>query len=96
MLGWLGMILAYSGQPAEARKVLQQLHEKAATMYVPPCAYAWIHLGLGEVDAAFHWMNRAVEECDQFMMPIKTYRFLDPIRKDPRYLALLRKMNLEA
>ena len=29
------------------------------------------------------------------MTPIKTYPFLDPIRADPRYLALLRKMNLE-
>ncbi len=96
MLGWLGMILAYSGQPAEARKVLQKLHEKAATRYVPPCAFAWIHLGLRETDAAFEWLDRAVEECDQLMMPIKTYKFLDPIRGDPRYYALLRKMNLES
>ena len=39
-------------------------------------------------------MDRAVEERDQFMMPIKSYAFFDPIRDDPRFHALLRKMNL--
>lgn len=67
----------------------------AALGYVPPCCFAWIHLGLREIDAAFEWLNRAVDECDQLMMPIKTYGFLDPIRSDPRFSVLLRKMNLE-
>jgi hypothetical protein len=50
---------------------------------------------LREIDVAFEWLNRAVEECDQFIMPIKTYGFFEPIRSDPRYAVLLRKMNLE-
>ncbi len=53
------------------------------------------HLGLGEIDDAFIWMDRAVDGRDPMMMPIKTFPFFDPIRADPRYLALLRKMNLE-
>lgn len=96
MLGWLGLMLAGSDQAAEARDVLQRLHAMAAKSFVPPCSFAWIHLGLGEIDTAFEWLNRAVEECDQLMMPIKTYGFFDPIRSDPRFAALLRKMNLEA
>jgi len=94
-LGWLGLTLAASGQTAEARDVLQRLHGMAATGYVPPSSLAWVHLGLKEIDAAFEWLNRAVDECDQFMMPIKSYAFFDPIRSDPRFAALLRKMNLE-
>ncbi len=94
MLGWLGLMLAGSGQTVEARDVLQRLHGMAAERYVPPSAFAWIHLGLKEIDSAFEWLNRAVEECDQLMMPIKTYGFFDPIRSDPRFAALLRKMNL--
>jgi len=95
MLGWLGLTLAGCGQTAEARDVLQRLHGMVAKGYVPACAFAWIHLGLGEIDIAFEWLNRAVEQCDQLMMPIKTYGFFDPIRGDPRFAALLRKMNLE-
>ena len=67
----------------------------AAQGYVPPFSLACVHLGLKEIDVAFEWLSRAVEECDQFMMPIKSYKFFDPIRDDTRFHALLRKMNLE-
>jgi len=96
MLGWLGHTLALSGNTSEARALLQRLYRKAAGGYVPPTSFAWIHLGLGEIDAAFGWLNRAVEACDQLLMPIKSYRFLDSVRKDPRFAELLRKMNLES
>lgn len=96
MLGWLGLTLALSGQTSEARALLQRLYQKAAGGYVPPTSLAWIHLGLGETDAAFEWLNRAVEACDQLLMPIKSYRFLDPIRNDPRFAVLLHKMNLQS
>jgi TolB-like protein/Flp pilus assembly protein TadD len=95
MMGWLGLVLGLAGKTAEARSLLERLHTRAAQGYVPPTSYAWIHLGLGETDAAFEWLDRAVDACDQFMMPIKSYEFFDPIRSDPRFLALLRKMNLE-
>lgn len=95
MMGWLGLTLGLGGKAPEARSLLERLHAKASPGYVPPTSFAWIHLGLGEIDAAFEWLDRAVDECDQFMMPIKSYEFFDPIRSDPRFLALLRKMNLE-
>lgn len=95
MLGWLGLALAESGDTAQARDVLQRIHGIAAQGYVPPSTFAWIHLGLNEIDTAFEWLNRAVEECDQLMMPIKTYGFFAPIRTDPCYLALLRRMNAD-
>ena len=95
MLGWLGLALAESGETARARDVLRRLHEMAVQGYVPPSSFAWVHLGLKEIDTAFEWLNRAVEVCDQLMMPIKSYGFFAPIRSDPRYFALLRRMNLD-
>jgi len=95
LIGWLGLTLGLSGDAAEARSLLDRLHAKAAQVYVPSSSFAWIHLGLGETDAAFEWLDRAVDERDQLMMPIKSYRFLDPIRGDPRFRALLIKMNLK-
>ncbi len=94
-IGCLGLTLGLSGNAGEARYLLERLHATAEKQYVPPSSFAWIHLGLGEADEAFDWLNRAVDECDQYMMPIKTYGFFDPLRSDPRFLALLRKMNLE-
>jgi TolB-like protein len=95
MLGWLGLALALSGCTAEARAVLARLHGIAHATYVPPASFAWIHVGLGETDSAFEWMDRAIDARDRMIVPIKTYPFLDPLRRDPRYLALLRRMNLE-
>ncbi len=94
MLGWLGSTLAQAGKAAEARAVLEQIHAIAGQQYVPPTSFAWIHLGLGETDDAFTWMERAMDSCDPMMGPMKTYPFLDPLRDDPRFIALMSKSNL--
>jgi TolB-like protein len=93
MLGWLGLALGQSGRTAEARAVLERLYAIANARYVPPSSFAWTHYGLGETDQAFLWMDLAVDGRDQMMMPIQSYPFLDPVRTDPRYVALLRKLN---
>jgi hypothetical protein len=55
-----GLALAQRGNTAEARELLERLRRMAATAYVPPSAFAWIHLGLGDVDGAFEWPDRAI------------------------------------
>lgn len=96
MLGWRGLALGLAGKAAEARDVLARLQTIAGQGYVPPTSFAWTYLGLGEIDEAFIWMDRAVDAPDRMMSPIKSYPFLDPIRGDPRFAALLQKMNLHA
>jgi TolB-like protein/Tfp pilus assembly protein PilF len=90
--GWLGLALGLCGRQVEARVVLQQLQQSAR--YNLPTSFGFVHLALGEIDAAFEWFDRAVEERDQIMMPILSYAHFDPIRDDPRFAALLRKMKL--
>lgn len=94
VLGWLGLALAESGDSAGARDLLGRLRGMSHAAYVPPSSLAHIHLGLGEVDAFFESMSRAIDERDHRVMPMKRYPFLDPLRNDPRYMALLQKMNL--
>jgi TolB-like protein/Flp pilus assembly protein TadD len=93
-LGWLGLSLGLGGHTAEARAVLDRLRALATQRYVLPTCFAWTHLGLGEIDDAFVWMERAIDAPDRMLRPIKTYPFLDPLRADPRFAALLHKMNL--
>ena len=95
MLGWLGQALGRAGETEEARALLHRLSEISCAAYVPPSCFAWIYLELGNTDDAFQWMDRALDARDPMMMPIQSYPFLDSFRSDPRYHALLHKMNLE-
>ena len=93
-LGFVGFAYGRSGNTVAAHRVLGTLRERAKGVYVPPSACAVIHVGLDEWDQALIWMDRAIEARDPIIMPIKSFPFLDPVRRDPRFLGLLEKMNL--
>jgi serine/threonine-protein kinase len=92
-------LLAYAHtkrhQRGEAERLLRELEDRAREGYASGTALAVAHAGLGDTAAAFTWLNRAAEERD----PLLLYFFVvDPIleglKKDPRGMALLRRMNL--
>jgi len=94
-LGYLALVCGRAGGTERTRALLERAGEAAKTGYVPPSTFAFGYIGLGDWDPAFEWLDRAIEGRDPLVMPIKTYQFLDPVRDDPRYRALLRKMNLD-
>jgi tetratricopeptide (TPR) repeat protein len=93
-LGFLGQLQGRGGRRDEALATLERLRQGAAGGYLPPFSVALVHIGLADWDQAFAWMARAVEERDPIIMPILTFPFLDPVRSDPRYAALLGRMRL--
>jgi len=93
-IGYLALAYGRAGRRDDALNLLEQTEAMAAKAYVPPSTLALGHVGLEDWDAAFHWWDRAVEIRDPLVVPIKTFPFFDPVRGDPRYRALLRRMNL--
>ena len=93
-IGYLAFAYGRAGRRDDARKLLEQTETMAAKAYVPPSTLALGHVGLEDWDAAFHWWDQAVEVRDPFVVPVKTFPFFDPVRGDPRYLEILRRMNL--
>jgi hypothetical protein len=63
-------------------------------MYVSPLFFFYIFLGLGEIDQCFEWFEKAIEVRDGMTLFISLDPRMDLLRSDPRYAALLRKMNL--
>lgn len=55
---------------------------------------ASIYAALGDKDKAFTELEKAFEERDYFMPRIKVDPFMDPLRDDPRYKDLLKRMGL--
>jgi eukaryotic-like serine/threonine-protein kinase len=89
----LGYGYAAAGRTAEAQKVLKQLNEFSKVKYVPAFHRAAIYAGLAEKDKAFEWLENAYEE--HFIIGIKVHPVFDPLRSDPRFANLLRRMNLQ-
>jgi tetratricopeptide (TPR) repeat protein len=94
-IGWLALFQGLAGRRDQAGASLAALREARGKRYVQPFALALGHIGLGEWDAAFPWMKAAVDERDPLAIPVKSFKFLDPVRDDPRLASLLRAMNLE-
>ncbi len=97
-LGFIGHAEATAGRQKEAREILAQLTEAAKRRYVQPYAFAVIHLALGERDQALDWLEEAARG-DQSGLPsinfIKIDPYLDPLRGDPRFEALVEKVTGE-
>jgi serine/threonine protein kinase/tetratricopeptide (TPR) repeat protein len=89
----LGYAYAVTGRRAEAEKVLDQLNELSKQKYVSAAARAIIYAGLGEKDKAFEWLEKGYEE--RSIGAIKVNPVYDPLRSDPRFADLLRRMNLQ-
>jgi eukaryotic-like serine/threonine-protein kinase len=86
--------LARTGREAEARELLQELERAAQADYVSPVAFATIHIGLGDVDRALDWAERAYAERRGWLAYVKVNPIMDPLRDSPRFAALVRKMGL--
>ena len=88
----LGYAYAVTGRRAEVQKVVDDLSKKK---YVPAVTTAIIYTGLGQKDQAFQWLEKSYKEHDSGPFSfIKVYPIFDPLRSDPRFHDLLRRMNL--
>jgi tetratricopeptide (TPR) repeat protein len=95
--GWesLGYAYAKSGQRDEAIKILNQLQERANRgEYVQPLGIAWIYTALGDKDRAFIWLDKAFADRSYLLRYVKTEAMYDPLRSDPRFTDLLKRMRL--
>jgi tetratricopeptide (TPR) repeat protein len=87
-------VMAVSGKKSEAIAELARLQDRAKRQYVPPYDIALIYVGLGENDKAFEWLEKAYADHSTEMIYFKVEPLLAPIRSDPRYQNLLRRMKL--
>ncbi|MFI5113742.1 MAG: protein kinase [Terriglobales bacterium] len=85
---------ALAGRRSDAEQVLQGLLERARQSYVSPFDIALIYTALGQKDTAFEWMTKAVAERSTWLVYSKWEPRLDPLRSDPRFQDLLRRIGL--
>jgi serine/threonine-protein kinase len=91
-LGLLGGSYGAAGRRKDALAVLEELRERSSHEYVAPFHLAFVHMGLDDVDAAIRSLELAVEQRNALAWWPKSAPGFDPLRSNPRFVALLEKI----
>jgi TolB-like protein/predicted Ser/Thr protein kinase len=94
-LAVLGSVYGAAGMKDEALKTLERLDKLPKDRYVGPLFRAMVWTGLGEKNKALENLEKAYEERESSMAWLKVWPIFDSLRSEPRFQALLKKMNLD-
>jgi TolB-like protein/DNA-binding winged helix-turn-helix (wHTH) protein/Flp pilus assembly protein TadD len=87
-------LYARMGRRAQARAALAKSLQLSKGKPVSSGAVALIHAALGDKDESFQWLEKACTERSSFMTSLKYWSVFDPLRADPRFADLLRRVGL--
>jgi TolB-like protein/DNA-binding winged helix-turn-helix (wHTH) protein/Tfp pilus assembly protein PilF len=93
-LSSLGSAYGHSGDREAARKVIARLQEASKHHYVSAFDMASVFAGVGDADTAFHWLEKAFDDRESQMAFLNITRRMDPLRSDPRFASLTKRMGL--
>ena len=83
-----------AGWKGALTKGIEVRQEQRNTGYSSAYTIAALYANLGDKDHAFQWLNSAYQERDQQLGNLETDFLLDPLRSDPRFAELVRKVGL--
>jgi TolB-like protein len=95
-LGHLGNAYARAGQKSAAMQSIARLKEDVQKDGVGRYEIALVYAGLGDKKDAFQWLDDAYRSHDVGLVYLKVDPCLDPLRTDPRFDSLLRRVGLAA
>jgi TolB-like protein/DNA-binding winged helix-turn-helix (wHTH) protein len=93
ILGHLGHVYAVSGRASEALAILRELQTRARKEQVGAYEVAFIYAALGKTNEAFEWLDKAYRQYDAGLTYLKVDPNLDPLRSDPRFERLLKRLG---
>ncbi len=91
-----GYACARAGRRPEALQALEDLRALSAKRFVSAFAMAAVYVGLDDRDKAFEWLEKAYEERSGRLVYLGIERAFDPLRTDPRFQDLVRRIRLPA
>ncbi len=83
-----------SGQQVKARRALERWQQLNRRRQMDPAAIALAYVGMGNKDEAFAWLQRAYSERSNALTALNVDPIYDPLRSDPRFQDLLRRVGL--
>jgi TolB-like protein/tetratricopeptide (TPR) repeat protein len=95
VIGVLIAAYAHAGRRRDALRLLAELSRRKQAGYVPAAAFVNAYLGLGEYDQAFAALDQACKEQSNILQFAKVHPYFDPLRADPRFAELVRRVGLD-
>ncbi|HVN17210.1 MAG TPA: protein kinase [Dongiaceae bacterium] len=89
----IGRTYAQKGERRETRMLLDRLLSRSRKTYVPPVFIAVLYASIGDSERSFLWLDRAYTQRDLYLAGLKVDPAFDPLRSDPRFQALSRRMG---
>ena len=93
---WAAQAYVYSrsGQQEQARRALKKFEELNRRQQMDPAAIAWAYAVMGNKDQAFALLEEAYSQHSNALTTLKVEPAYDPLRSDPRFQDLLRRVGL--
>ena len=95
VMGTLICAYARAGRRSDALRLLAELNGRRHKGFVPAQAFVEAYLGLGENDQAFAWLEQGYKEHSVSLRLLKVDPRYDPLRSDPRFADLVRRVGLD-
>jgi serine/threonine protein kinase/tetratricopeptide (TPR) repeat protein len=90
----LGYDYAKLGKNRDAEQLLKELGDESRRKYVSAYFVSWVCIGLGRNEEAIQWLEQAYRQEDYQLTWLGVEPIFDPLRSDPRFTALLRRLGL--
>jgi eukaryotic-like serine/threonine-protein kinase len=87
-------VYAKSGYRPTISRIIELSKQLSQRRYVDPGEIAYYYAALGEKDQTFNWLDKAYPQKAESLQFIKIDKRMDPLRSDPRYTDLLKRMGL--
>jgi eukaryotic-like serine/threonine-protein kinase len=91
-LGHLAWSYGAAGRRDDARQILDELRDRSSREYVAPYHLAYVHMGLGDLDAAVSALELAIEQRNALAWWPRMAAHFDPLRSHPRFDSMLAKI----
>jgi TolB-like protein/Tfp pilus assembly protein PilF len=90
----VGYSHARLGERSAALRIIEELTSASKHSFIPAFLYALVYAGLEDKDQAFGWLEKAYEERFNRLAYLKQDALWDPLRSDPRFIDMLRRLGI--
>lgn len=91
---WLAIGYAMAGRAQRAEQLLAELTRLSRRQHVSQTLFAFVHAALGQYDRAFEALDRAHRDHEILLTQIRSTVWVDPLRRDPRFQDLVRRVGV--